>query len=560
MLGKMHLTAFLLPALLGASSGALAAENPHRRAATLKSRAPKSASKPAAPVKRALSEDSQFLNSNSEKFVVNGTGVPEVNFDLGESYAGRLPITSPNVTNATANELFFWFFPSANELASNEIVIWLNGGPGCSSMDGLFQENGPFQWQSGTHAPQPNPFAWTNLTNMVWIDQPLGTGLSLAAPGAPAQIKDETDVARDFAGFWKNFIETFEMQGFDVYFTGESYAGQYIPYISSYFLDQNDTTYYNVKGIQINDPSIGSGAVLGEAPAAAYLNHYNNVLNLNDSFVAAINERAEACGYNAFMDLALTFPPTGKFPAPTSFATGNLTRNDCDVIDDIYLAALYVNPCFNFYHITDYCPFLWDELGFPSLGDGPNNYFNRTDVQKALNVNPHVDYAICGDDTLGLEHSLPSSFTVLAGVVERTNNVLVGNGNLDYLILSNGTLATLNNMTWNGAQGFSSSPFTDKFFVPYNPTIGDAIDETFFQSEIPTVSVGLVAGGGYFGTTHTERGLTFVTVDHAGHEIPQYVPGAGYRQLEFLLGRIDSLTEQGDFTTQSGNYTGTTPL
>lgn len=88
-------------------------------------------------------------------------------------------------------------------------------------MDGLFQENGPFQWQSGTYAPQPNPFSWTNLTNMVWIDQPIGTGLSLAAPGAPAQIKDETDVARGFAGFWKNFIETFEMQGFDVYFTGK---------------------------------------------------------------------------------------------------------------------------------------------------------------------------------------------------------------------------------------------------------------------------------------------------------------------------------------------------
>ncbi|KAJ7643630.1 carboxypeptidase [Roridomyces roridus] len=557
----MHLTAFLLPALLGACSGVLAVENPHKRVATLKSRAPKPVPKPAAPVKRALSEDSQFLNSNSEKFVVNGTGVPEVSFDLGESYAGHLPITSPNATNASANELFFWFFPSANELAKNEIVIWLNGGPGCSSMDGLFQENGPFLWQSGTFAPQPNPFAWTNLTNMVWIDQPIGTGLSPAAPGAPAQIQDETTVAEDFAGFWKNFIETFEMQGFDVYFTGESYAGQFIPYISSYFLDQNDTTYYNVKGIQINDPVIGSTDALQEAPAVSFLNYYNNVLNLNDSFVAAINERAEACGYNAFMELALTFPPTGKFPPPTSLATGNVTDDDCDVLDDMFLAALYVNPCFNIYHMTDYCPFLWDQLGFPSLGDGPNNYFNRTDVQTALNVNPHVDYAVCGDPTLGLhpDQSPPSSFTVLAGVVERTNNVIVGNGNLDALILTNGTLATLNNMTWNGAQGFSSSPFTDKFFVPYNPTIGPAINGTFEQNA-PSISVGLVAGGGYYGTTHTERGLTFVTVDHAGHQIPQYAPGAGYRQLEFLLGRIKSLTEEGDFTTQSGNFTGTTPL
>ncbi|KAJ7037552.1 carboxypeptidase, partial [Mycena alexandri] len=439
--------------------------------------APKSASKPAAPVKRALSEDSQFLNSNSEKFVVNGTGVPEVNFDLGD----------PNITNATVNELFFWFFPSANELARQRDRHLAQRRAGCSSMDGLFQENGPFQWQSGTFEPQPNPFAWTNLTT--WC-----TGLSLAAPGAPAQIKNETDVARGLCWFWKNFIETFEMQGVDVYFTGESYADNVnIPYISSYFLDQNDTTYYNVKGIQINDPSIGSGA-----PSSG----------------CSRGGRAEACGYNAFMDLALTFPPPGKFPR------AYLLRHGQPVALRLRRSRRHLpgrtvrQPCFNFYHITDYCPFLWDELGFPSLGRRAEQLLQPLPTCKRLST-------------------------------QRTNNVLVGNGNLDYLILSNGTLATLNNMTWNGAQGFSSSPFIDKFFVPYNPTIGDAIAETLFQSDIPTVSVGLVAGGGYFGTTHTERGLTFVTVDHAGHEIPQYVPGAGYRQLEFLL---------------VGNFTGTTAL
>ena len=57
-------------------------------------------------------------------------------------------------------------------------------------------------------------------------------------------------------------METFNLTGRKVYFTGESYAGQYIPYIASYFLDQNNTDYYNVKGIQINDPSIGVDAVL----------------------------------------------------------------------------------------------------------------------------------------------------------------------------------------------------------------------------------------------------------------------------------------------------------
>lgn len=62
------------------------------------------------------------------------------------------------------------------------------------------------------------------------------------------------------------------------------------------------------------------------------------------------------------------------------------------------------------------------------------------------------------------------------------------------------------------------------------------------------------AGAGFQGVTHTERGLTFVTVNLAGHEIPQYVPGAAYRQLEFLLGRIKSLEQRGDYTTQTGVF------
>jgi carboxypeptidase D len=61
---------------------------------------------------------------------------------------------------------------------------------------------------------------------MVWIDQPVGTGFSPAAKGAPPKIKNEGDVSEDFMGFWKNFMETFDMENRDVYIAGESYAGQ----------------------------------------------------------------------------------------------------------------------------------------------------------------------------------------------------------------------------------------------------------------------------------------------------------------------------------------------
>jgi carboxypeptidase D len=73
--------------------------------------------------------------------------------------------------------LYFWFFPSENEDADDEITIWLNGGPGCSSLEGFLQENGPISWQYGS-APFAvyNPWNWANLTNMVWVEQPVGTG------------------------------------------------------------------------------------------------------------------------------------------------------------------------------------------------------------------------------------------------------------------------------------------------------------------------------------------------------------------------------------------------
>lgn len=172
------------------------------------------------------------------------------------------------------------------------------------------------------------------------------------------------------------------------------------------------------------------------ASAVQHLNKYSSVFALNETFMQEINERAEKCGYFEFMDYALSFPPITKLPSGP-----NISAPGCAVWDDIVTAAITVNPCFNFYHLTDFCPYLWDELGFPSLGYGPNSetrgpslafylnannladYFNRSDVQKAINA-PPTSYAICGNDNLGLDDSIPSALGPLPSVIERTNNVM----------------------------------------------------------------------------------------------------------------------------------------
>ncbi|KAL9114375.1 MAG: hypothetical protein Q9187_007480, partial [Circinaria calcarea] len=332
--------------LLGVSVVA-ALQNPHRKAANYAPKKKQPLVKREAP---AIKQTLSYLTDSTAPFAVNGTALPEVNFDIGESYAGTLSIDS---NSDNYNRLWFWFFPSENPEASDEITIWLNGGPGCSSLDGLFQENGKFLWQSGTYAPVLNPYSWTNLTNMIYIDQPVSTGFS---PGN-VTINDEQDVAKYFLGFWKNFMSTFALNGRKVYITGESYAGQYIPYIASAMLDANDTEYYNVQGIQIIDPSINEDEVLLEAPSIMAVNQYNNILSINASYLAFLNEKADSCGFTSFMENALVFPPVGPLPsAPAAFGNG------CDVFDDFTVAAAYVNPCYNVYHITDFCPFLWSEL------------------------------------------------------------------------------------------------------------------------------------------------------------------------------------------------------
>ncbi|KAJ5210145.1 Peptidase S10 serine carboxypeptidase [Penicillium cf. griseofulvum] len=484
-------------------SAVAALESPHRKAASFK-QTPKGLRKrevASAPTVH------QYLNKKTEKFAVDGAHFPQVPFDIGESYAGLL-----SNTPSGNSSLFFWFFPSTNPAAAKEITVWLNGGPGCSSLDGLLQENGPFLWQSGVYEPVRNPYSWTNLTNIVYIDQPASTGFS---PG-PSTVQNEIDISNQFNDFWVNFIQTFSMQGYKVYLTGESYAGQYIPYLAEGMLNRNDKKNFNLKGIQINDPSINDDSVMIYAPAVAALNHYSSVFTLNSTFMSEINHH---------------------FPAAPDPNTPG-----CAVWDEIVKAATYINPCFNMYHLTDFCPFLWDEMGFPSLAGGPNNYFNSSAVQAALNI-PPTNYAVCGGNIFPHgDESLPSALGPLPSVIERTNNVLIGHGWYDYLLFANGTLATIQNMTWNGAQGFQKSP-DDPLFVPYTDAL-EAIANGHSSSPWD-----YDAGGGVLGTAHTERGLTFSSVYTAGHEIPQYTPGAAYRQLEFLLGRIENLQQKGSFTT-----------
>lgn len=236
------------------------------------------------------------------------------------------------------------------------------------------------------------------------------------------------------------------------------------------------------------------------------MNYWDSLFSLNQTFMDYLNNASLTCGYTQFLDSALTFPPTGLLPTPPNV---DYTMEGCTLWNDVINAAQLVNPCWDVYQVATTCPLLWDVLGFPGSftyePPGAFIYFNRTDVQTAINA-PHQVWEECVNDVLVTDTSPPSGLSVLPRVIEKNKRTVIAHGLIDMILVMNGTLVMIQNMTWNGAQGFSVPPAEfNEFFVPYH-------------SEL---NLGTIAASGIMGNWHTERGLTFCTVDLSGHMIPQ---------------------------------------
>lgn len=451
-----------------------------------------------------------FSNPLASQFYVDGATIPEVGFDAGPSWAGLLPIS--NKTGET-RELFFWFFPPGPEGSLDDLIFWTNGGPGCSSLEGFLQENGPISWSLGQAQPTVNENSWTNLSSVLWVEQPIGTGFSQGVPN----IKNEVDLAEQLVGFMQQFLEVFsELKNKNLYLSGESYAGTYIPYIANYIYENPSSLDLDLQGIFISDPSLSWDVIQEEVPAVDFVHKYEHVFAFNQTFMKKLDSRAEKCNYTGYYDKYVTFPPPpGPFPLP-----GNSTEFDhgCDLWDAVFNAALLVNPAFNIYRIFDTYPILWDVLGFP--GSFPQTqlsplYFDREDVKQAIHAPVNVSWAECSNINV-FPHgdaSLPPALSVLPSVIENSpvNRTVILHGLADFILIAEGTRIVLQNMTWNGLQGFQTPIANDSFIV-------EAI-------------------GASLGTTHTERGLTYYEVELSGHMVPQFSPLAAYQAMQYLMGQ-----------------------
>nr|XP_023024517.1 venom serine carboxypeptidase-like [Leptinotarsa decemlineata] len=137
------------------------------------------------------------------------------------SYSGYLTVDETFNSN-----LFFWFFPSETDYQNDPVILWLQGGPGGSSMFGLFSENGPFFFTS-KNVIDIREHRWSRRHSVLYIDNPAGTGFSFTNGG---YARNQTKVGNDLFETLQQFFTLFpEIQKNDFFVTGESYGGKYVP-------------------------------------------------------------------------------------------------------------------------------------------------------------------------------------------------------------------------------------------------------------------------------------------------------------------------------------------
>ncbi|KAI2545335.1 carboxypeptidase vitellogenic like, partial [Homo sapiens] len=176
-----------------------------------------------------------------------------------KSYAGFLTVNKTYNSN-----LFFWFFPAQIQPEDAPVVLWLQGGPGGSSMFGLFVEHGPYVVTSNMTL-RDRDFPWTTTLSMLYIDNPVGTGFSFT-DDTHGYAVNEDDVARDLYSALIQFFQIFpEYKNNDFYVTGESYAGKYVPAIAHLIHSLNPVreVKINLNGIAIGDGYSDPESIIG---------------------------------------------------------------------------------------------------------------------------------------------------------------------------------------------------------------------------------------------------------------------------------------------------------
>ncbi|CAK9159679.1 unnamed protein product [Ilex paraguariensis] len=394
--------------------------------------------------------------------------------DLGH-HAGYYPIQ-----HSRGAKMFYFFFESRNS-KQDPVVIWLTGGPGCSSELALFYENGPFSIAHNMSLVW-NEYGWDKASNLLYVDQPIGTGFSYTSDRRDIR-HNEAGVSNDLYDFMQAFFaEHPEFANNDFYITGESYAGHYIPAFASRIHRGNkakEGAYINLKGF-----AIGNGLTNPEIQYRAYTDYALDMGLIKNSDYESINKVLPVC------EKAIKLCGTdGTISCVASYF----------VCNSIFNSILARAGNINYYDIRGQC-----EGSLCYDFSNMEKYLNLKSVRDALGVgkidfvscSPTVYQAMLVDWMRNLEAGIPE-------LLEDGIKLLVYAGEYDLICNWLGNSRWVHAMEWSGQEEFKASP-----------------DVAF---EVDGSEAGLLKSHGP---------LSLLKVHDAGHMVPMDQPKAALDMLK----------------------------
>ncbi|KAJ8519850.1 hypothetical protein ONZ45_g3267 [Pleurotus djamor] len=396
--------------------------------------------------------------------------------------------------------MWFWFFEARNSPETAPLTLWLNGGPGCSSLIGLFQENGPCQVSDPLgNTTELNPYSWNNLSNMIYIDQPIGSGFSYGNVNV-----NSTEAAAPV--FWSALQVLFKSPEFSKFqtrqfiFATESYGGHYGPAFVTYFNQQNAKIragqlpggiLINVDVLMINngwfDPLLQNKAYVDfatNAPRYGQLQPDAMISSLNDAYYGpgGCQEQLQACS-----------------DAGTSIASNSICN-----FADTFCNYTVLNPSVGDRYQYD--------LRQRDPGFLPSEYYATylASADVLDKIGAQGDYSSCSDEVDLLFRSTGddarSVLPQLSALADSGLNILIWAGDADINCNWLGCHASALAMDWYGSKRLKNSTLTSMTFDGVTVGAAQKVDN-----------------------------FTFAVIYDAGHEIPSFKPAASLEVFRRMI-------------------------
>ncbi|KAK9663830.1 hypothetical protein RND81_14G001200 [Saponaria officinalis] len=437
----------------------------------------------------------EVLSEQKADRVVGLPGQPQVGF---KHYAGYVTV---NETHGRA--LFYWFFEAVDKPHNKPLVLWLNGGPGCSSVGyGAAEELGPFFPQKGSQPKlKLNPNSWNKAANLLVLESPVGVGFSYTNTSGDINELGDTITAKDSYAFLVNWFKRFpQYKSHEFYITGESYAGHYVPQLAEVIFDKNKNAskahHINLKGFMIgnallDDDTDQTGMVDYAWDHAVISDEVYNNIKSNCDFKS--DDPSQAC-HSALSIFFASLNVIDLYSLYTPTCVESNSRRQRSAINGI------APHLFSKYEKWHRKPAGYD----PCASDYTEIYLNRPDVQAALHANvTKIPYrwTHCSDKITFWNDAPHSILPIIKKLVNGGLRIWVYSGDTDGRLPVTSTRLSLKKLGLK----------TVKAWTPW-----------YSKQQVGGWTIGY-------------EGLKFVTIRGAGHQVPTFKPKEALLMLKRFL-------------------------